>query len=57
MIADQAQKKKKKKTSQNKINQDWFVKRQRLVKTKLSTENAKYTTHDGSGLLEPYEAL
>ena len=46
MIADQAQGKKK--NSQNKIKQDWSVKRQRLVKTKLSRENGKYTTHDVS---------
>lgn len=43
MIADQAQKEKKR-NSQNKIKQDWSVKRQRLVKTKLSRENGKYTS-------------
>lgn len=43
MIADQAQKEKKR-NSQNKIKQDWSVKRQRLVKTKPSRENGKYTS-------------
>lgn len=56
MIADQAQKEKKR-NSQNKIKTRLVCEKAEACEDKTIKENGKYTTHDVSSLLEPFEVL